>query len=410
MKILKQFAYALFLGVLTLNFSACSEDESVKPGPGPDPQDPEMVKTYKACINDYVDLTILPTYKSLKEESVTLSKAVKAFADAPTQANLDAACNQWVKTRVPWEQSEAFLFGPIANQQIDPHLDSWPLNQVSITAILGSSLDWENEDGSSMGANTLGFHTLEYLLFKDGKHRQVSELINGENAIIEDQKGAAKTYPKKNYFGYIKVVSQVLSNDALMVYALWMGSDNLSKEDAARAEELEFPDYTAKGYQARFRNPNINDQSFPNHQACLFQIIDSSVDIATEVADAKMGEPYDAGDVFGVESWYSFNSFTDYEDNIISIENAFMGGPEKTRKEASSLYTIIKAADAKKADAVKAQIQACRDALGSIVGTFRDIVLAKKEGKKSVEVEAAIKKIGELSGMLEELKPLVKEI
>lgn len=215
-----------------------------------------------------------------------------------------------------------------------------------------------------------------------------------------------------NYLNYVRVVSGVLANDALCVYALWEGTDNMSADDKVAAENAEFPELTAAGYGARFRNPNANDQSYPNQQACLFAMIDGCTDIATEVADAKIGEPYNNGDVYGVESWYSFNSFTDYDDNIISIENVFMGGPEETRQPANSLYAYLTAKGGEAqtaAEAVKTAIAYSHETLdaAAATGCFRDLVLNKKNGKSSAEVEDAMEAIGQLAEKLDNLKQYI---
>ena len=168
--------------------------------------------------------------------------------------------------------------------------------------------------------------------------------------------GAVET-TLENYLGYANVVAQVLSDDAFKAYALWMGASNLQGADAERAEALEVAGLTDGGYAARFKSHVAGDQSYSSEQACLYAIFDGCIDIATEVADAKMGEPYNNGDVYGVESWYSFNSYTDYDDNIVSIENCYMGGPEAVRDESKSLYQFCRQFDAVKADAVKTAIE-----------------------------------------------------
>ncbi|MDH8701491.1 putative iron-regulated protein [Dysgonomonadaceae bacterium PH5-43] len=397
MKSIKQFLSTVFVFGLLFSFAAC-DDDTINGGNGDG--DGTENETYTAIINNYVDKTIIPTYESLRDEAKKLNEAVETFKQEPTQANLETACEQWRATRIPWEESESFLFGPVANQQIDPHLDSWPLNQTNINAILGGSIKWTDadgeqlEDGSSMGAATLGFHTLEYLMFEGGEPRKASDILERND--------------KESYLWYMVVVSQVLSNDAFQVYALWAGEDNLSSEEAELAEELGIADLTAKGYGARFKNPNPYDQVFPNQKACLDAIIDGCVDIATEVADAKIGEPYNNKDVYGVESWYSFNSFTDYDNNITSIENSFMGGPKNNRDSSSSLYTYIKSKDSVAAENVKQLIADAHNALTGMPKCFRDMVLDNANGIKSPEVEEAMSIIGELSEAMNKLKPLVK--
>ena len=138
-------------------------------------------------INTYANQVVLPTYAALKNEAAVLYTKVKAFVNDPTQANIDAAAAQWVKTRVPWEQSEAFLFGPVDTEGYDPRLDSWPLAQLNINIILLSEevLPAFADMGDEFGDEVIGFHTMEYVLFKNGAPRKVSELFDGDKVVIE---------------------------------------------------------------------------------------------------------------------------------------------------------------------------------------------------------------------------------
>ena len=78
-------------------------------------------------INNYVDDVVLPTYKSLKEKNAALYTAVLAFKNNPSNENFEAAGAAWLNAREPWEKSEAFLFGPVDAEGLDPNMDSWPL-------------------------------------------------------------------------------------------------------------------------------------------------------------------------------------------------------------------------------------------------------------------------------------------
>ncbi len=133
-------------------------------------------------ITNYVDVVVLPTYKSLAEKNAALYNACVTFKSNPTNNNMEAVCNAWLEARQPWETSEAFLFGPVANLGLDPNMDSWPLDQDAIVAILQSDnysgLTWsgeydeEDEDIEAV-QSVRGFHTLEFLAFKDGEARTV---------------------------------------------------------------------------------------------------------------------------------------------------------------------------------------------------------------------------------------------
>ena len=133
-------------------------------------------------VESYVDNVVLPTYTDLRNGNAALYEAVAALAENPSDDTFKAAANAWLEAREPWETSEAFLFGPVDELGLDPNMDSWPLDQVAIVNILNSkdwaALEWsEDDDDEAIEAvqNVRGFHTLEFLLFKDGQPRKVSE-------------------------------------------------------------------------------------------------------------------------------------------------------------------------------------------------------------------------------------------
>lgn len=136
--------------------------------------------TLDPIVKQYVDAVVLPTYKELAEKNATLDTAVRAFKASPSNANFSACAQAWLDARAPWEQSEAFLFGPVDELGLDPNMDSWPLDQSQIVQILKSqdfsNLNWkegESDDKIESAQSLRGFHTLEFLIFKDGKARTV---------------------------------------------------------------------------------------------------------------------------------------------------------------------------------------------------------------------------------------------
>ncbi|MBP3775302.1 MAG: peptidase M75 [Bacteroidaceae bacterium] len=134
-------------------------------------------------VKNYVDVVVLPTYKELQEANTQLNNAVIAFQTNPSDAAFQRCADAWFTARTPWESSEAFLFGPVADKGLDPNMDSWPLDQAGIVQIMKSkdwaALVWTGEyDEESETIEQVqalrGFHTLEYLIFKDGKARKVN--------------------------------------------------------------------------------------------------------------------------------------------------------------------------------------------------------------------------------------------
>ena len=133
-----------------------------------------------AIVADYVDCIILPTYSDLRDRNASLLAAVRDLGDRRSDEAFEAACSAWLDAREPWEMSEAFLFGPVDALGLDPNMDSWPLDQDAIVNHLVSGnlgdLLWNDSDSDGKvesAQNIRGFHTLEFLLFKDGKARTV---------------------------------------------------------------------------------------------------------------------------------------------------------------------------------------------------------------------------------------------
>ena len=136
----------------------------------------------QAIVEQFVDVVALPTYKDLVEKNNALLSAVKALQANPSNKAFETACAAWIDARQPWESSEAFLFGPVSELGLDPNMDSWPLDAVGIANLLKSqkwsemewSGDYDEESETIEAAQSLrGFHTLEFLLYKDGQPRTI---------------------------------------------------------------------------------------------------------------------------------------------------------------------------------------------------------------------------------------------
>ena len=136
-------------------------------------------------------------------------------------------------------------------------------------------------------------------------------------------------------------------------------------------------------------------------------MIDGCIDIAGEVGQAKIGEPYDlyvsgktTEALYAVESWYSWHSRDDYTNNIYSIRNAYYGSRDGIVNNNSLSKLVAKYNPELDAD-VKAAIEDAADAIQAIPQPFRSNINSK-------EAQAAMEACAELSDILEkELKPFL---
>ena len=99
-----------------------------------------------------------------------------------SQAALNQACDDWRKARANWETTEAFLFGAADVYSIDPHTDTWPVAANDLADVLRDEKAMSNLDNFIKTANSgiLGYHGLEYVLFRQGQPRQISQITNLE--------------------------------------------------------------------------------------------------------------------------------------------------------------------------------------------------------------------------------------
>lgn len=106
------------------------------------------------------------------------------------------------------------------------------------------------------------------------------------------------------------------------------GDDDDENAPVNNQENVE--DANVVGFGANFKK-HTSKTSYTSAESCVEQIIDGAIDIANEVGEAKIGEPYNeflTGDktkaLYSVESWYSWHSRDDYKNNIVSIANSFV--------------------------------------------------------------------------------------
>ena len=98
----------------------------------------------KRIVADYTAKNVIPIYDSLANATIDLYDACAAMLEKfdgknLTEADVKVAAGHWENARKYWERSESFLYGPVADYNIDPHIDSWPLDQTAMEALLGNA-------------------------------------------------------------------------------------------------------------------------------------------------------------------------------------------------------------------------------------------------------------------------------
>lgn len=194
-------------------------------------------------VNNYVDKVVLPTYEDLKTQNAKLYELASAFQANPSDATMKAVSDQWIIARGPWETSEAFLFGPVDAEGLDPNMDSWPLDAGAIANILNSgnfdNLDWTDGDSDEdieAKQGVRGFHTLEFLTYYNGHARTLHDtaLGEGEEYLVYNEQNA------KSWGNYMKQVAYLLQKDAASLYEYWAVSYKGGDSFAKRFKSFDF--------------------------------------------------------------------------------------------------------------------------------------------------------------------------
>ena len=306
----------------TLNFVSCKRDN-----------DNTVEDAQAAAVAEqFVDNTVAPTYTALAAKAELLANQLAALKANPTNAGVREACETFLAAREQWEMSEAFLFGAAGDFGIDPHIDSWPLDEDAFNTLMNSpamieALDSEDGDavaGDRLGNALLGFHGIEYILFANGQPKDVSNIT-------------------ANQWIYVVAVAGDLRNRCYQLEVGWIG-DKAPKSHIEKLDELEIA-YTVAGsensYGDNMKNAGKAGSTYSSRTAALMAILQGCSDIADEVGSSKIYAAWHGEDITYIESSYSQKSIIDFHDNIVSIRNAYMGGVEGKRDESKSLHNYV---------------------------------------------------------------------
>ncbi|MBQ9418144.1 MAG: peptidase M75 [Bacteroidales bacterium] len=387
---------AVALASATLVFASCGKDDdtaaTTNAGNAVSVADAQAA----AIAAQFVDHTVAPTYMALAAKAEQLASELAALKANPDQNGFNQACSTFLAAREQWEKSEAFLFGAAGDFGVDPHIDSWPLDETAFANLMASpnmlaSLNADDGDvvaGEQLGQALLGFHGIEYILFAGGQPKNVSD-------ITADQ------------WIYVVAVAGDLRNRCYQLEVGWLG-DDAPAAHIAKLDDIELQ-YTvassAVSYGENMKNAGNAGSTYRTKLAAVMAIVQGSIDIADEVGTSKINAAYSGDDVTYIESPYSYMSYADFINNIKSIENVYYGGVEGQRDNSKSLHSLLGSANA----ALDAKVEAAiSNAIAKIeaakaVGPF---ALNYTNAANGVAVEACAALSDALSEINEALRTL----
>jgi len=213
----------------------------------------------------------------------------------PNQAKLVAAQQAWRNVRAVWEQSEGYLFGPVATEQLDPGIDTWPVNKNDFDSVLAATSPINDAWLANAQEALKGFHPLEYLLFGEGSAPNPATYTTRQKA-------------------YMKALATYIHGLCNRMKAAWNPAD-------------------AQSYYTTFSTAGTGSTEYATRKNALEELVQGMAGICEEVADGKIETPLAAMDPSLEESPFSQNSLEDFRNNMRSVRNVYTctyGGAQGT--------------------------------------------------------------------------------
>jgi len=159
-------------------------------------------KVLAGIVEGFVNHVVIPNYQALEQSTADLNEAVQVLVRDPKPETLAAAREAFRRSRVIWEESEAFAFGPAATLGLDGALDEWPLDEGEVVAVLPGSGSLTPEKAAELPDGLRGYHAVGFLLFGSQNNKSLADFTPQD-------------------YAYLKVVTPVLAKTAQTLRQTW---------------------------------------------------------------------------------------------------------------------------------------------------------------------------------------------
>ena len=399
---MKAFKLIGVLAVAAATLLSCNKDPKADAGLT------AQEKALKAAVEGYVPGVIYKIYDNLADETETLYNQLSDLKKKGTytQADIDRICTTFLSARKWWEQSEAFLYGAATAYGIDPHIDSWPLDKDKLAKSLSNAetIADLDEDGAGavdeVGAASLGFHGIEFIIFRDGKNRTAAAL----SGVEDDEAFAGRNVTGKSEVIFAVAVAEDLRNRCFELQAAW-DPDCPADRLALVEDELELPTTMDSGltYGENLLQTGKAGSTYRSWPEAVSSILVAGCsNICNEVANTKIGTAHYVNskdyDPDYIESPYSKKSYLDFKDNILSIQYSLFGGQGLDKAASASIMQFVKDNGWAKASSLESALKEAVSSLDACIASGKAFV----DDPTAAVAETAIVKINALDALLNE--------
>lgn len=315
----------------------------------------------QTVLNDFTNNVALNSYSNLSAKATSLNIALQNLNTNTTDANLATAKLAWKDIRTVWEQSEGFLFGPVEDNDYDPNMDTWPTDYVQMDSLLASNNELKVSDIQNLTLSLRGFHPIEYIIFGNHGSRTAAQLTARQKL-------------------YLSNLSYDITNTCNDLYLSWSSAPINFAQQVITA---------GKG-----------STKYAKRQEVYMAMTGALIDICEEVGEGKMKEPFDARDPQLVESPYSGNSTMDFKNNIIGLQNVYMG-----LNGGKGLKDLVAIKNKSLDNNIQSKITAAISSFDNITQPYEDAIINQR-----TQVQQTMNLLQTLKGILEnELLPFIQQ-
>ena len=313
----------------------------------------------QTVLTDFTNNIAIAGYLKLSIGAANLNMAIQNLYVNTNEANLQSARQSWKDMRLQWEQCEGFLFGPVEDNDYDPNMDTWPTDYTQLDSVIASDNPLQVSDIQNLTLSLRGFHPIEYILFGVNGSRTAAE-------ISERQKQ------------YMISLTSDLTATCNDLYLSWVSAP--------------------VNYGNEVVNAGKGSNKYAKRQEVFLAMVGGLTDICSEVAGGKMKEPFDAKDPQIVESPYSGNSLIDFKNNIVGLQNVYLG-----LNGGKGLKDLVAAKNKSLDNKIQSQVTAAINSFSNITEVYEKAIISQR-----VQVQQTMNTLNSLAETLEkELKPFI---
>jgi predicted lipoprotein len=215
-------------------------------------------------------------------------------------------------------------------------MDTWPTDYTQLDSVLSSINALEVADIQNFTLSLRGYHPIEYIIFGDHGNRTAASLSARQKKYMVSLSTDIMNTCHALYQSWVSAGG----NFALQVTSAGTGSTKYAKK--------------LEAYQA---------------------IVNALTDICGEVGEGKMKEPYDAQDASLVESPYSGNSVADFRNNIVGLQNVYLG---KYKVDGRGLNDLVSSKNISLDNTIQSQITAAINSFNNITLPYEQAIISQR--------------------------------